>query len=401
MSQSNASRRRFLKSSSAIAAGALSYPIVGLAKPQAPRIRLGFIGCGARGSFLGKLFSENDAFEFAGAADYFQEKVEAFGETYQIDKSRRFSGLQAYRKLLEDERIDAIAIHSPPYFHPEHLAEAVDAGKHVFVAKPIAIDVPGVRTVEASAKKAAENGLCVCVDVQSRADEFFREAVRRVRDEGALGKFCYGRCTYEMGTLAAQGKGSTGEARLRDWVFYKDYSGDIITEQNIHALDIFVWALGAPNSASGRCGRNVRLEPGDTADHYALSFDYEDGAVQFSSRQYDSWGAKHQIKNELFGSKGALLTDFGGIVQIRGNQGSYYKGGKSLQLYNSGSATHIDEFATAIQQKRPDISSIAGAAETTLTTILGRMAAEQGKHVTWQELEASQARLQPSLDQLS
>ena len=88
-----------------------------------------------------------------------------------------------------------------------------------------------------------------------------------------------------MGTLGAQGEGDSDEARSRNWVFYKDYSGDIITEQNIHALDIFVWALGPSLSASGRSGRSVRLELGDTADHYALSYDYEDGAVQFSSRQ--------------------------------------------------------------------------------------------------------------------
>ena len=143
------------------------------------------------------------------------------------------------------------------------------------------------------------------------------------------------------------------------------------------------------------------MEPGDTSDHYALSFNYEHGTVQFSSRQYDSWGARNQIRNELFGSKGALLTDFGGIVQIRGNSGSYYKGGKSLQLYNSGSATHIHEFAQAIQEKRPDTSSVPGAVETTLTTILGRMAAEEQKPVTWEEMKTSDARLQPALDQLS
>lgn len=395
------SRRQFLATTSALGVGTLAQPITTLANTGKTRIQVGFIGCGGRGTFVAKLFAENEAYELAGAADYFQDRVDAFGEAYEIDRAHRFTGLQGYKHLLEDDRIDAIAIHSPPYFHPEHVAAAVDAGKHVFLAKPIAIDVPGVRSVEASAKKAAEHGLSVCVDVQCRADEFFREATRRVREEGALGKFCYGRCAYEMGTLSPHADGDDPESRLRNWVFYKDLSGDIITEQNIHALDIFVWALGAPQSAEGRSGRAVRLEPGDTADHYSVAFDYPEGTVHFSSRQYNAWGAQTQIKNELFGSEGALFTDFGGRVFIRGSKERFYKGGKSLQVYNSGTATHIREFAQAIQSQHPDISSVSGAVETTLTTILGRMTAEQGKPVTWGELLASTARYQPTLDQLS
>lgn len=392
------SRRRFLKSSSTLAAGSfLAAATRGFGQETKQPIRIGNIGCGGRGSFVAGLFQANEDFQIVAAADYFQDKLDAYGDQFSVDKSRRFSGIDGYKKLLEDDSIDVIAIHSPPYFHPEHTQMAVDAGKHVFVAKPIAVDVPGVRTVEESAKKAAANGLCVMVDVQCRGDEFFREAVRRVQKENALGTFNYGRCVYEMGALAPQAEGDSAEAKLRNWVFYRDYSGDIITEQNIHALDIFVWALGRPKSASGRSGRTVRLEPGDTSDHYALTFDYETGAVQFSSRQYTAWGAEQQITNELFGSKGALLTSFGGQVIIRGGKENFYRGGESPQLYSSGSEANLREFAKSIREKSADISTVAEAADTTLTTILGRLAAEAGKPVTWEEMAASTVKLQPTL----
>lgn len=115
-----------------------------------------------------ELFADSGQFNFVAGADYFPEKVKEFGEKFGVAADKRFTGLSGYKKLLE-QKLDAVVIESPPYFHPEHAAAAVDAGKHVYLAKPIAVDVPGCRSIQASAKKATANKLCFLVDFQTRA----------------------------------------------------------------------------------------------------------------------------------------------------------------------------------------------------------------------------------------
>jgi predicted dehydrogenase len=145
-------RRRFITGAGATA---LSFTIV---KPKLVRgtaanskIRLGMIGCGGRGKWIGNLFAEHGGYEIVAAAEYFQDRVNAFGEELNVDPAHRYTGLMGYRRLLE-QKVDAVAIESPPYFHPEQAAAAVDAGCHVYVAKPIAVDVPGCHTIARSGR---------------------------------------------------------------------------------------------------------------------------------------------------------------------------------------------------------------------------------------------------------
>ena len=154
-SNSGLSRRQFLAGSSA-AAFSLTLLRPGLVSGSQvnSKITLGVIGCGSRGSWITDLFLQHGGYQVAAAGDYFQDKVDGFGERFRVESAHRYTGLSCYKRVL-DSKVDAVVIESPPYFHPEHAAAAVDAGVHVYTAKPIAVDVPGCQSIAASGEKAA------------------------------------------------------------------------------------------------------------------------------------------------------------------------------------------------------------------------------------------------------
>lgn len=262
------SRRRFL--SGVAATGALTVLHSDLVRGTArnSQIAIGLIGCGGRGRFIAGLLARHGGYAIAGTADYFPERAAAVGGTHGVPAAKQFSGLSGYRRLLELP-LDAVAIETPPYFHPQQAAAAVAAGRHVYLAKPVAVDVPGCRSIEASAA-SAQGRLCFLVDFQTRANEFFVEAVRRVRS-GALGRIAFGEATYHAEDpfleQADHARAGTAEGRLRAWGLSRALSGDIITEQNIHTLDVASWAMGAPPvEAYGTGGRKYR-DVGDCLRH--------------------------------------------------------------------------------------------------------------------------------------
>jgi predicted dehydrogenase len=390
-------RRSFLRSVSHTSAGLVivsSQTAFGFSANE--KVKLGSVGCGGRGRFVAEIFKEHGKFEFSAAADYFEDNLTAYSEKYGVPADKRFTGLNAYKKLLESG-VDAVAIHSPPYFHPTHAADSIDAGKHVFLAKPIAIDVPGTQSVVDSAQRAAGKNLVLLVDFQSRGDSILQEAMKRVHG-GALGDFCFGDTIYEADTLPPKSKGNGPEDRLRNWVFWKDLSGDIITEQNIHALDVMSWALGKPVKATGLCGRKVRTNVGDTADHYSILFEFPGGgAVNFHSRQYSAWGVPFTCANRHYGTKGALFTEFGGRVMIRGGSENAWGGGVSKDLYKSGSVANVKTFYEAMLAGKSETSTVQPSADTNLTTIFGRFAAEKGRTVTWDDMLKESVGYKPDL----
>ena len=347
------------------------------------RIRLGVIGCGGRGSFLGDLFREHGGYEIVAGADYFEDRVNAFGDKFGVTEAGRFTGLSGYKKLLEQE-LDAVVIASPPYFHPEHAAAAVETGKHVYIAKPIAVDVPGCNLIEESGKKATAKKQCFLVDFQTRANPLFIEAVKRVH-AGGIGEIAYGQCSYHGDRLGIHTKPGGAEARLRNWVFDKKLSGDIITEQNIHALDVASWIMNtSPISATGTGGRKVRTDVGDCWDHFALIVQYPDNVgVTFSSRQFGAHGTPGGIKNTFFGSEGTIETEYGGQVLVRGK--SFYRGGKTGQIYREGAVTNIAAFHENITKGIYDNPTVAPSVKSNMITIMGRTAAYEGRTVNWDE----------------
>jgi len=289
--------------------------------------------------------------------------------------------------------VDAVAIISPPYFHPEQAEAAVKAGKQVYLAKPIAVDVPGSLSIEASGALATQKGLTYLVDFQTRANEFFIEAIKRVHD-GALGKLCFGESSYHANDPfknAAEVLGpdtQNPESRLRVWGVDRTLSGDIITEQNIHTLDVMSWIMNK-NPVKARGTFNQKVRPwGNCSDHFSVVYDYGDGVdVSFTSRQFAAHGTKPDgIRNRMFGEDGVLETQYSGPVLLRGIKESFYRGGNSSGLYESGAVNNIAAFYEAVMAGDASNTTVAPSVQSNLVTILGREAAYSGKTVTWKKL---------------
>ncbi len=379
-----------------------------LATPQAAKgyaanskINLGIIGCGGRGSWIADLFNTHGGYNIVAAADYFQDRTDKLGDKFNIPANRRFTTLSGYKKMLES-KVDAVAIISPPYFHPQQAAAAVAAGAHVYLAKPVAVDVPGCTSIEASGSEATRKNLCFLVDFQTRANEFFIEAIKRVH-RGDIGDIVFGESTYHAGRLGIKAEPGTPEARIRNWVFDKALSGDIITEQNIHTLDVMSWIMNTPPlHVTGTGGRKVRTDVGDCWDNFSLVYEYPNHVgITFSSRQFKAHGSKPDgIRNRMFGTKGVLETKYGGKVLIRGEKENFYRGGDTGQIYLEGANNNIDAFHKNITEKNYKNATVAESVRSNLVTILGRTAAYQNRRVTWAELLRNQERLDGKLEGL-
>lgn len=359
------------------------------------RVSVGVIGLGGRGNLIAGLMREHGGFEIAAAADYFGDKAEAFGEEFNVPAGRRFTTLSGYRKML-DLKPDAVAVMSPPFFHPEQAMDAVGAGCHVYVAKPVAVDVPGCNRISRAAKKAGKNDLCFLVDFQTRVNEFYVEAVKRVH-EGAIGELAFGEASYHANRLKIKAEPGSPEARLRNWVFDQALSGDIITEQNVHAIDVMSWIMGEPPlHAVGTGGRKVRLDAGDCWDHFALVFQYANGVgVTFSSRQFNGHGAPGGILCRMFGSKGVLETKYGGNVVLRGE--NFYRGGDTATIYKDGAKANVAAFHESILAGKFDNPTVAPSVRSNLATILGRTAAYEKRLVEWDEIVSGDVRIEGGL----
>jgi predicted dehydrogenase len=395
------SRRGFLTAAAAIGAPLLVSPQTAFGSEANSRVSLGLIGCGGRGTWIADLFRKHGGYQLTAGADYFQDRVDEFGGKFEVAPDRRFTGLSGYRRLLESD-VDAVVVESPPYFHPRQAADAVEAGKHVYLAKPVAVDVPGCRTVEESGRKAGQRKLCFLVDFQTRTDPFYREAVKRAQ-YGDIGRIVCGEATYQCGPTWGdqarwlQEKPGDPEMRLRAWGLDRALSGDVITEQNIHALDVATWILdAAPLHATGSGGRKAR-SAGSCWDHFSVSFTFpQDVLVSFCSKQLgDGWD---DICCRMYGTDGTLDSHYFGEVSIRGRLP--YRGGKIPNLYADGAISNIAAFHECITRGEFTNPTVAASVRSNLTTILGRTAAWRHAKVTWDEVMAANEPLEADLSGL-
>ena len=366
------------------------------------KVRLGVSGCGGRGAWIAGLFGEHGGYEIVGVADFFQDRVDAAAAKFQLKPEQTFTGLKCAEKLIAKGGLDAVAIISPPYFHPEQARAAVEAGLNVYLAKPIAVDVPGAKSIKESGRLATKKGLVFLVDFQTRANEFFIEAMKRVH-AGAIGEIVFGESSYQCGRLGLKGPiGSTPEARLRNWAFDIALSGDIIVEQNIHTLDVMNWAMNnvPPVRCTGTGGRKVRVDVGDCWDNFQLTYEYPNKVgIAFNSRQFDC-DAPGGILNKMYGSKGALLTEYGGSVMIRGAGDAFYHGGRTNAIYKEGAQTNIKSFHELVGKKDVANTTVDVSVMSNLIAIMGRMAAYSGRTVTWDEVMKSSKKLDANLSGL-
>ena len=357
------------------------------------KIALGLIGCGGRGGWLANLFLADGRYRFASVCDYFKDRVDAVGGRVGVEPARRHTGLSGYRKVIEDD-VDAVVIETPPYFHPEQAAAAVEAGKHVFLAKPIAVDVPGCLSVGQSGKLATEKKLVFLVDFQTRANPLYQEAVRRVR-AGDLGEIVGGEAHYPWQGIAHDVPLSAPGDRLKYWYQTRALSGDVIVEQDIHTLDVATWFIDAdPVKAFGSGGAAIRKH-GDIWDHFSVTYWFPGDVTLIFHSQKGIPGVKDEIRCRIFGSRGVAYSDYFGDVWIRGKKP--YEGGSTGSLYKDGAVTNIAEFYRAITEGDCGNPTVAPLVRSNMTSVLGRTAALRGEVVTWDQMVKAGEKLEPDL----
>ena len=389
-------RRAFLASAATATAFTVLKPSLVFGAEANSMLDIGLIGCGGRGSWIAKLFADSGKYRLVACADYFQDKADAVGESHKIDRSRRYTGLSGHKRLLEG-KLDAVVIETPPYFHPQHAADAVEAGKHVYLAKPIAVDAPGCQSIAESGQRATAKKQVFLVDFQTRANEHFRNAVGQVH-KGAMGSLVMAEAFYPW---AGGGRGvppATPEQQLRSWYYVLPLSGDFIVEQSIHALDLVTWIINAdPLRARGTGGHKVR--PANSIyDHFAITYWFPNDLVLSFTCIQSIPMVKDEIRARVFGSEGVIDADYYTGVTLRGPETAVRA--SVGDLYNSGTVVNINEFHDAILKGDCSNPTVAPSVRSNLTAVLGREAAFRREELTLAALLKEGKKLEPVLDGL-
>ncbi|MFN0124822.1 MAG: Gfo/Idh/MocA family protein [Blastocatellia bacterium] len=408
ISDSSVSRRGFVRNTLAAGAGLLIVkPSTAFGYAANSSMGLGIIGCGGRGTYDGGKFLSSTDVRITALMDIFEDKVLAARTRFdqaaaekghgKIAEANLFKGYKSYEKLVQSKDVDLVLVTSPPYFHPDHLEAAVSAGKHVYCEKPVATDVTGCLKVAAIGRKY--NGrVSMHVGLQKRFDEGYRGMISRIH-AGEIGDIILGQTFYYTNDLGRQNKPGMSdlEARIRNWVFDRALSGDILVEQNIHILDIVNWALKShPVKASGTAGRALRKQvdgvPAEyvCSDHFITTYTYPgDVHISFNSNQFKNKGYR-QSGERFFGTKGASDSLQSGPATISLN--NVAEGQKVSDKIDCGKVDLDLAVGTKMQALVESIRSgkfhneCEHGADTTLTTILGRMASYEGREITWDKM---------------
>src|SRR5712664_798663 len=324
-------RRKFIGVAAGTAGAMFIKPVLVHGTAANSAIRVGLLGCGGRGTEDASNLVDTGGARVVALADLFQDQLDNarahFDQIQQtkgysaIDASQLFVGPNAYEKIASSKELDAVVVATPPYYHPQHLEAVVAGGKHVYLEKPVAVDVPGALKVIEIGKRA-QGKLSLDVGFQIRDCPPFVEMVKRIHS-GALGKIVSGESHYFAGYLdrPAWPDATPVERRLRNWVYDRALSGDIIVEQNIHVIDICNWVLkGHPLKASATGGRLGRpASDGDAFGNYNVLFHYPENVDgTFSSTQFaKGWW---DVTERFFGTKGVSQSPYTGALGIWGDE---------------------------------------------------------------------------------
>jgi myo-inositol 2-dehydrogenase/D-chiro-inositol 1-dehydrogenase len=365
--------------------------------PDGRPLKAGLIGCGGRGTGAAVNFLDaGPNLQIVALADVFPDRIEEARKQLkenrgqEIADSRCYTGFDAYQKLLDSGGVDVVLHATPPHFRPMHMAAVIDAKKHLFMEKPVAVDVPGARAVMQTAERAANLGLSIMTGTQLRRDLARMEVQRRVR-AGAIGDIRSVRAIRNQGALwyrVPQPGWSDMEYQIRDWVNWAWLSGDIIVEQHIHHLDAMLWVLGKTPSKATGMGAHVRRATGDQYDFFSVDYEYDDSIHMHSTiRQLN--GCANERQEVLVGTKGSANLE-GFITDAAGKQTWKYDGPMNNPIVQE----HVD-WVTAIRRDKP-VNTAKETALSTLIAIMGRDSAYTGKAITWDDLLASTTRLGPT-----
>jgi myo-inositol 2-dehydrogenase/D-chiro-inositol 1-dehydrogenase len=377
-------RRSFLGSSALVGAGLVAQSAMGQsAGGRSKKIKFGLIGCGGRGKGAVKNFMEACKLlglepELVATADAFSKQSLAAGKLFGVPEKKCFSGYDAYQKVIATD-CEYVLMATPPAFRPVHFAAAVEAGKHCFIEKPVAVDPVGARSVIATGEKAKAKGLAVVCGTQRRhSANYLRN--KALIDAGAIGEIKGGVVQWNGNVpwVKPRMEGDTDADYItRNWLNFTELSGDHIVEQHVHNLDVAVWFLGRlPVTALGFGGRARRVS-GNMFDFFSVDYDFGDD-VHIHSQCRQITGAYSRV--------GEMFT---------GTEGSCYGGGKikgkdvkiaaiKVDSGNGMVQEHVD-LIRGVRTGKP-LNEAQRIAELTAVAILGRMSAYTGQMIRLNDL---------------
>lgn len=425
MSTEPTTTRRDFLGKTAATAGALTVAQSAWAAGS-DKIKVGLIGSGGRGSGAANqaLSTKQEGVVLHAICDAFKEKADGalsnlrtkHPEKVQVDDSRIFTGLDGYKGVIDS--CDLVILTTPPGFRPYHFEAAVNAGKHVFMEKPVAVDSPGVRKVLEMAKVADEKNLKVVVGLQRRYQNCYIEALKQVKEQGIIGDIVSGQVYWNGGGIWFRDK-QPGQSELmyqiNNWYFFTWLCGDHINEQHIHNIDVANWFIGGhPESAQGMGGRMQRVDKkyGQIYDHHYVEYTYANG-VRVNSQCRHQSGVYNAVREEFTGTKGKVyLVNSGACYAVNHKGETIWKyrptGGEDPAAEAAKGRrnrrtsdpdpyqTEHDILQAAVRNNTPKNDAYYGA-ESTMTAVMGRMATYSGKEIKWDEALNSKVQHMPAI----
>jgi predicted dehydrogenase len=361
------------------------------------RIKVGVVGLGGRGHWIAGLFRQHGGYQLQAVADYFPEVADQKGEVLGVPKSRRFSGLGGYQKVIESG-IEALVVEDVPFFYPQQAQAAVAAGLHVYMAKPVAVDVPGALSISESAKRATAKQRVFLVDYQMPTDPVNLEIVQRIR-AGVLGKLAHVQTVgIQVSSVSDPPPEATIENRLRrhQWVSVTALGCGFIGNYDIHAVDAALWAIGQrPVSAMG-ASRICRPDPhSDSHDATSVTFEYADGLVHSHFGQSFRTQSNDELSCRVYGLQGNALINYWGKSLLKAYDDHYE--GDVADLYAAGAKRNIAAFYKQITEGDCANLTLPRSVDGVLTCVLGREAAARHGKLTMDELLKENKKLEVDL----
>ncbi len=396
------SRRRFLGGVLLAAAASSLHWTPQLRAATAPKsysrkIKLGVIGNGGRGAWIAKLFQEHGGYDMWAVADYFPEVAEKCGADLGVDPTRRFSSLSGYKRLIESG-VEAVAVETPPYFIPEQVTAAVDAGLHVYMAKPVAADVPGALKIQEAGRRSTQAKKCFLVDYQMPTDPINLEIASRI-ENGALGKIARIVTTGQTGLQQDPPKTETIESRLQHLIWVNDValSCDYLGNFDIHAIDAALWILGQRPVVASGASNIMRPNPhGDARDVVALVYEYADGLIHHHAGQALDNNSPLELSAAIYGTEAHAVLNYWGKSYLRGGR-QHYGGGEIENLYEAGARRNIARFYDEVTSGNFTNDTCQRAVDGVLTCVLGYEAAARRERLTMDTILRENKRLEVDL----
>ncbi len=387
--ETSVTRRDFVRTAAAASIAATFPASFSVFAQGSDTLKVGVIGCGGRGTGAAiDCLKADPGVEIVALGDLVSDRVESslarltkeFPNRVKVPAGNRFTGFDNYKGVLSVPGVNLILTAAPPGFRPIHVKAAVEAGKHVFMEKPVAVDPVGIRSIIATSDLAAQKKLALVAGTQRRHQKRYLEMMKRIQD-GQIGEIVAAQVYWNQGDLWVKQREPTMseiEWQCRNWLYFTWLSGDHIVEQHVHNIDVANWAMGvAPKNVMGMGGRQVRVGPeyGNIFDHFAVEFEYPNG-VRVSSMCRQTKGCNDRVEERIVGTKGVAWST-SSATKITGASPWTFEAEET----NPYVQEHIDLIASI--RKGAPLNEGRQVAESTLCAIMGRMSAYTGRALSW------------------